>query len=90
MEKFKVNPSQISAKLDEGTIILKLDAGEYYSLKNSVGSLIWNMLEENAVTLDELTNSVTDQFEIDAETCRNDIRRVIDELLNYHLIETIH
>ena len=46
---------------------------------NETGSFIWDQLEKD-ITLDELVNAVTAEYEVDADTARADATRFIETL----------
>ncbi|MBQ3483702.1 MAG: PqqD family protein [Clostridia bacterium] len=46
---------------------------------NETGSFIWDQLEKD-ITLDELVNAVTAEYEVDADTARADAGRFIETL----------
>lgn len=46
---------------------------------NEVGVLLWKMLQEE-VSLEQLVQGVTDEYEVDAEVAREDILEFLDTL----------
>ena len=47
---------------------------------NEVGVSIWNMLQED-VTEDDLVNGILNEYEVEEEVAREDIREFIDTLV---------
>jgi len=75
---------KLSTEVDDETVILDMDSGNYTGL-NSVGTLIWKLLE-NAITFSELTQRLTDEYDIDKEICYAEILPFLNNLLNQKLI----
>ena len=54
---------------------------------NEVGSLIWSLLVERESSIDELTDRVSDRFEVAPQDAREDIEDFIELLRSKGLIE---
>lgn len=78
---------QVSSDLAGEAVILHIDSGLYYGL-NSVGQHVWNALVEPH-TVDELATSVRATFQVDEETCRRDLLRLLDELCRAGLVRAV-
>ncbi|WP_428657892.1 PqqD family protein [Runella sp.] len=85
---FKLSNNQVSSSLDNETIILNHDAGVYYGL-DEVGTLVWEQLQQKPTTVEDLKKIVLEEFEIDEETCENDIKTLLKELMNEKLVEVV-
>jgi hypothetical protein len=68
------------------TVILDLSSGLYYLL-DTVGTCVWNLLQEHPCTIEELLNNVADTHEIEPERCRPDILAFVRELAMAGLVE---
>ncbi|HUH98983.1 MAG TPA: PqqD family protein [Anaerolineales bacterium] len=68
-------PDVVYETIDGETVIVNLENGVYYSLRNS-GVDVWNLVEAGA-NLDELTDLIAGRYEASPEY----IRKVIAELL---------
>jgi hypothetical protein len=68
-------PDVVHETIDGETVIVNLENGIYYSLRNS-GVDMWNLLEAGA-NLDELTEAMIGRF----DGSQDEIRRAITELL---------
>lgn len=71
-------------RVADETILLHLDQGSYYAL-NEVGAELWSGLEEGR-TLGEILARLLDRYEVDEETLREDLERVVGELLERDLV----
>lgn len=85
-QKFKLSSNQVSSSLDSETIILNHSAGVYYGL-DEVGTLVWEQLQQNPATVEELTKAILEEFDIDEATCENDIKVLLKELMDEKLVE---
>jgi len=70
---------------DGETVILNLHDGNYYGL-NRVGAEVWGWLREPK-TLDQLESLVTAQFNVQSETARADLTKLLSDLQARKLIE---
>lgn len=53
---------------------------------NELGTFIWNALAED-ITLDALTDKITDVYDVDAATARADASEFLDELRRVGALE---
>ena len=86
MTKYQLTSDQISSKVAGETVILNHSKGAYYGL-NEVGMLVWDNLEKGPQTIDSLCDAVISEYEIDAETCKNDIDCLLKDLISEKLVE---
>ena len=66
-------------------VVLNLRDGYYYSL-DDLGLRIWRLIQE-PLTLDEIRETVTSEYEVDALHCDRDIRVFLHDLVDRGLIE---
>jgi hypothetical protein len=76
---------QVSTRLDDETVLLELKKGTYYGL-NAVGSLIWEMVQQPQ-SIEALCSAVVEQFNVEPETCKRDVLRLIEEMQVAGLVE---
>lgn len=77
----------ISSKMDDETIMLNIDKGEYYGI-NPIGSRIWELLEK-PLTILELSNLLINEFDIDIDNCKKDVSVFIQHLQNKNMVKLI-
>jgi hypothetical protein len=65
-------------------VIVDLEGGMYFGL-NEVGAEIWKHLAAGA-SLAEIEGAVMAEFDVDHQTVYADVRRIVRELLESHLI----
>ncbi len=88
-QTFKLSTNQVSSSLDNETIILNHNAGVYYGL-DEVGTLVWEQLQQKPATVEELKKTVLEEFDIDEATCENDIKVLLNELMDEKLVEPVN
>jgi len=79
------SPEQVSGDLDGKVVLLSIENGEYYNM-NAVGSRIWALLE-NAMTVTELVDHLTAEFEITAELCQPEALTFLEQLSKDKLLK---
>jgi hypothetical protein len=84
--KYQLTPDQISSKVAGETVILNHNKGSYYGL-DEVGVLIWDTLEKGPQTIDTLCDVVVGEYDVDVDTCKNDIDGLLQELISEKLVE---
>ncbi|WP_159470700.1 PqqD family protein [Dyadobacter sp. 3J3] len=84
--KYKLTTQQIASQVGGEIVILNHNKGAYYGL-DEVGALVWNNLEKEPSTLDALCEAVTVEYDIDKETCQEDIELLLKDLISEKLVE---
>jgi hypothetical protein len=80
-----VVPSQVSAALQDETVILELSSGIYYGL-NPTGAFIWNNLQQ-PITLRVLSEALVEHYDVGEEQAMRSLFELLHELLTHRLIE---
>jgi len=83
--KWQLAKEVLSSKIDEEIVLLAVDAESYLSL-DPVGSRIWELLSEKPSTVDELADRLMEEYEVDRQTCLNDVQAFIDDMAARKLI----
>ena len=78
-------PGQVSTDVDGHVVIMQVAQGEYLGL-DKVGARIWELVREGG-TLEEMEATLVEEYEVEPERCRRDLRRLIDELEERELVE---
>ena len=84
--KYKLTSQQIASKVGGEIVILNHNKGAYYGL-DEVGALVWNNLEEEPKTLESLCDAVLNAYDIDQETCQEDVELLLEDLISEKLVE---
>lgn len=80
-----VTREAVHCDLEDEVVILGLKDGVYYGL-NPVGSFIWKLIQ-NPVSVKEIKEAILAEYEVDEETCENDLQELLGDLLDKGLIE---
>ena len=81
----RVSPSTLAREVQGETVLLQLDAGEYFGL-DRVATRIWQLIVETG-ELRKIEAAMLAEFDVDQAVLATDLRRVIDELHAKRLIE---
>lgn len=80
-----VNDSDVAAKVVEGeAILINLTSGLYYSM-DKVGGLVWSMIVHGS-SVEQVAEAVADRYSVPVAQAREDVRRLVRELLDENLI----
>ncbi|WP_234567780.1 PqqD family protein [Rhodohalobacter sp. 614A] len=82
----RTNRALVSSIKDE-LVMFDVNAGQYYGL-NNVATAVWNNLETEK-TVDELCQSLTQEFDISLDECREEMLAFLPELEEKGLIEVV-
>lgn len=81
------NPDMVAADLDGDLVMMNEKLGRYYGI-SGVGARAWELLETPA-SVDDLVNSICQEYDIDSETCYRDITQFAQDLMKVNLIEPV-
>ena len=76
---------QVSAQVDDETVILHFEDGVYYGL-DRVGTSIWRLLQEPR-TVAEIRDRIVEEYDVDAERCERDLLTLLRDLVERGLID---
>lgn len=85
--KYIQNKKVIQSKIGDEVVMLDMDSGFYFGL-NAVASIIWGKLEK-PISFEEVINELLDEFKIDRDTCENDTRSFLNQLLDKNIIKSV-
>ena len=77
--------AQISCEVNDETVILQFDSGEYFGL-NDVGTLVWKMMKQPR-SVRELRDAILSEYEVERAQCQHDLIGLLRELRASGLIE---
>jgi hypothetical protein len=78
-------PNVVSANMDGEPVIMSLEHNAYFGI-SGIGAFVWDLLEQ-AQTLDALATQVCDRYDVDMETCRTDLDRLLQDLHKNGLVQ---
>ena len=73
--------------LDGEKVMMNLDKGQYFMM-NEVGSRIWELIEGNTPIVN-IIETLTNEYEVDEETCENTVMEFLGRLKNADLIKVV-
>jgi hypothetical protein len=76
---------QLSTSLGGEVVILSLERGVYYGLRD-VGVYVWELLKTPR-RVDELLGYILDQYHVTRETAEADLQALLSDLAAHELIE---
>lgn len=76
---------QATCDLAGEAVVLDVSGGIYYGL-NEVGARIWRLVRE-PIRVEAILETLVGEYEVDPETCRKDLLRVLGALLDAGLVE---
>ena len=82
------NPDMVAANLDGDLVMMNEKLGRYYGISGVVPRA-WELLETPA-SIDDLVSAICKEYEIDADTCQQDIIRFAQDLMKVDLIEPVN
>lgn len=74
----------VFTELDDQVVMLDTEGGKYYEL-DPVGSRVWALLEGEP-PMAALRDALTAEFEVDPETCLNDLAEFLEKLVDLGLV----
>jgi len=79
---------QLSTPAGDEVFIAGLREGNYYAL-DSVGARVWELVQ-TPVAVTELTQRITEEYDVSAERCEADLLKLLDAMAEQGLLEVLH
>jgi len=86
--KWRIRLDILGSKIEDEYVILSMEGGHYYTL-DPVASSIWELLNDHPASTEELTDILTDEYDVSREQCMTDVQSFIDEMASNKLIEGV-
>jgi hypothetical protein len=81
--KWQRDDNWVGSQIEDNFVMVNIETGKYVSL-NASASAIWDALEQPRST-DEIVADLLGKFEVDDETCRNSVSRVLGTMSELQL-----
>jgi hypothetical protein len=78
------NTALLTASVDDETVMLDADAGEYFGL-DPVATRIWDIIA-TPVTVDHICATLLDEYDVDPQTCRSQVLDFLGQLAEARLV----
>ena len=75
----------LASEMDGELVMMSVTQGKYFSIGQS-GVAIWGLLDQER-TVTELVHLLLEQYEVDEETCRKEVTRFVELLVQKELVE---
>lgn len=85
---YERRPGLVAANLGEELAVLDMASGSYLGF-NATAAHVWRLLDQPR-TLEALCEAMMQEFDIDADRCRSELRELLDQMLAAGLIQTRH
>lgn len=86
-QKLKRSPSVAAKHIEDESVLLHLETGNYYTL-NSTAQAIWSYCGEPRSFL-EIIDFITSEYQISKQTADQELRLHIQELLKERILEAV-
>ena len=73
--------------LDGEKVMMNIDKGQYF-IMNEVGSRIWELIEGNT-SIVNIIETLTNEYQVDEETCENTVMEFLGRLKDAELIKVL-
>jgi hypothetical protein len=77
----------MGAQVEDEVIIFEREHDRFFGVRGAAVR-VWELINEDAHTGDEIVRRLCDEFDADEETIRRDVTELIGKLAAHHLIET--
>lgn len=74
----------IATELDGEAVVMSIARGQCYGF-DTVGTRIWSLIER-PLPVREVCATLAGEYDVDAETCRRDVTRLLSELSRERLV----
>jgi hypothetical protein len=79
------DPDLVCAEMDGDLVMMSIENGEYYGI-GGVGTRIWELLNQ-PTTIEQLVETITTEFDIQEDRCRDDVLSFSEKLFELGLIK---
>ena len=77
----------LASVMEDEVVMMNLQTDSYYGT-NAVGTRIWELLEQ-PLTVAELCQRLQEEFEVDDETCQQDVLPFLEKIIDEKLVRII-
>ncbi|MDG9670279.1 PqqD family protein [Hahella sp. CR1] len=69
---------QVSCSVDQGIVVMNVDAGEFYDLNHSASD-VWRLLD-SPTKVSTLCDRLCERYNVDSERCEKDVLNLLNRL----------
>jgi len=78
------NPNIMFSDFENSVVMMDVEAGDYYDV-DETGAALWKLLEQ-PMTLQAACDRLTQEFDVDPETCQHDVSEFLEEVAQIGLV----
>jgi hypothetical protein len=86
--RFEAIKDHLYSEIKGEGVILSLKNGKYYGV-NPVGASIWQAIQSPR-TFQEIQTSITQEYDVDQESCRQEVLTFLQQMVNEELVEILN
>lgn len=86
--KYRPSSDAIYSTIDNEVVIMSMASDQYISL-NDVASRIWELISEKPLTMEELVQTLLDEYEVEEAVCRMEVGAFLEELNDKGLVSRV-
>jgi hypothetical protein len=77
----------LATDLGAESVVLDVDAGEYWSL-SPVSARIWTLVQEPR-SVSSIVEVLLEEYDVDPERCEGDVKTVLDDMRAHGLVKVV-
>src|ERR1700733_14592348 len=75
-------------QVEDELVALNLETSFYYGV-DGIGTQIWRLLIDENMTIAEACGKLVEEYDVDPDTCRREVRVFVEQLIDARLLETV-
>jgi hypothetical protein len=80
-------PKPWGATIDDELVTLSIESGKYF-IMDEIGARVWELLEQ-PVTVSALCSQLTEEYDVEASQCQQDVLAFLTELLAQKIVSRV-
>ncbi len=85
MERYSKSQNAVEAEVGNSIVILNTSTLKYFEVSGS-GTRIWEILQNDSVSEDEIVSILLAEFEVDESQCRSAVQSVLNKAIELGLV----
>ena len=85
LDKRPAKHPRTASRVIDGEAVIVIPEGNIVKVLNDVGSRIWE-LADGTRTVDEITQIIYDEYEVDRDQAKKDVIEFVEELINSEMM----
>lgn len=77
----------LSSSVDSEVVMANISTDKYYGL-NPISAQIWQLLEQPK-SLKEVCDALTNQYDVDTETCQSEVLTFVRKMVDARMLELV-